>query len=531
MAETSKTKMVLEATHVDKRLESLNELAEMLDRCQKSLSDYLEVKRNAFARFYFISDDELLSILGTSDPTNVQEHMLKLFDNCASLHFGRGNKFVTGMTSSEGEAYNLRDPVSTDTTVEAWMLAVQTEMRDSIRSIMKEAVFYYPSQPRSAWLFAQMGMVALAGSQIWWTWQVEDTFRKVRDGNKRGMKILNQTLTDQLREIVTAVRGPLSKNDRKKINAQIIIDVHQRDIIDKFVRDSILDEREFAWESQLRFYWHKPKNDIEIRQCTGHFGFGYEYMGLNGRLVITPLTDRCYMTLTQALHFRLGGAPAGPAGTGKTETVKDLAKSMGCFCVVFNCGEGLDYQAMGRIFSGLAQCGAWGCFDEFNRIDVEVLSVVSTQIKIIQNASMQQLPRFLFEGKDILLDPNMGIFITMNPGYAGRTELPDNLKALFRPVTMIVPDLEQICEIMLFSEGFDTAKTLAKKMTVLYKLAKDQLSKQHHYDFGMRALKAVLVMAGDLKRASPEHDEDVVLMRGNSCHHARSDCLYLALDA
>ncbi len=514
MAETTKTKIVLEATHAEKRLESLDELAQMLDRCQKSLSDYLEVKRNAFARFFFISDDELLSILGTSDVTNVQEHMLKLFDNCAALHFGRGNKTVTGMTSSEGEEYDLRLPVSTDSTVEVWMLAVQMEMRDSIRAIMKEAVFYYPSQPRSAWLFAQMGMVALAGSQIWWTWQVEDTFRKVRDGNKRGMKILNQALTEQLREIVTAVRGPLSKNDRKKINAQIIIDVHQRDIIEKFVRDSILDEREFAWESQLRFYWYKPKNDIEIRQCTGHFGFGYEYMGINGRLVITPLTDRCYMTLTQALHFRLGGSPAGPAGTGKTETVKDLAKSMGCFCVVFNCGEGLDYQAMGRIFSGLAQCGAWGCFDEFNRIDVEVLSVVSTQIKIIQNAMMQQLPRFLFEGKDILLDPNMGIFITMNPGYAGRTELPDNLKALFRPVTMIVPDLEQICEIMLFSEGFDTAKTLAKKMTVLYKLAKDQLSKQHHYDFGMRALKAVLVMAGDLKRASPLLDEDVVLMRG-----------------
>lgn len=126
---------------------------------------------------------------------------------------------------------------------------------------------------------------------------------------------------------------------------------------------------------------------------------------------------------------------------------------------------------------------------------------------------MHHLKRFQFEGTEIALDSRMGIFITMNPGYAGRTELPESVKALFRPVVVIVPDLQQICEIMLFSEGFLTAKLLAKKMTVLYKLAKEQLSKQHHYDFGLRALKSVLVMAGDLKRGSPDLSEQLVLMR------------------
>eukprot|EP00803_Ostreobium_quekettii_P011338 evm.model.scf_1312.1 EVM.evm.TU.scf_1312.1 scf_1312:839-40608(+) len=513
MADTAKNPNVLEACSAEGRLATLKDLSEALENCQKSLSEYLDTKRCAFPRFYFISDDELLSILGTSDPTSVQEHMLKLFDNCAALKFGRGNKSVVGMTSAEAESFDFRSKVAIEGPVEAWMGAVEAEMRRTLFEISKEGVFYYAKMPRSKWIAEFLGMVALLGSQIWWTWETEDVFRRVRDGNKHAMKELASKLTSQLGELTVMVRGTLTSEVRKKVNTQVIVDVHARDIISNFVRDSIMDAREFAWESQLRFYWDRLEDDTIIKQCTGQFFYGYEYMGLNGRLVITALTDRCYMTLTTALTYRLGGAPAGPAGTGKTETTKDLAKSMALLCVVFNCGEGLDYKAMGSIFSGLVQSGAWGCFDEFNRIEAEVLSVVSSQIKLIQEALKMDLTRFQFEGKEIALDPRTGIFITMNPGYAGRTELPDNLKALFRPVTMVVPDLEQICEIMLFSEGFDGAKVLAKKMTVLYKLSKEQLSKQHHYDFGLRALKSVLIMAGSLKRGSPDMSEDLVLMR------------------
>uniref|UniRef100_A0A8C2AJS1 Dynein heavy chain 10, axonemal-like n=1 Tax=Cyprinus carpio TaxID=7962 RepID=A0A8C2AJS1_CYPCA len=487
---------------VPNRLADLQNLSDGLERCQKSLNDYLDSKRNAFPRFFFISDDELLSILGSSEPTCVQEHMIKvLLCTKEKHHFKVG---VNAMVSAEGEVMDLKQPVPAEGRVEDWMTGVLLEMRRTNRLITKEAIYFYNHRKtRVDWMLDYQGMVVLAANQVWWTWEVEDVFKRMSQGEKQALKQYAKKMHKQIDDLVRRITQPLKKNDRRKINTVLIIDVHARDIVDTFVRDSITDAREFEWESQLRFYWVKEPDELFVRQCSAQFSYGYEYMGLNGRLVITPLTDRIYLTLTQALSMFLGGAPAGPAGTGKTESTKDLAKALGLLCVVTNCGEGMDYMAVGKILSGLAQCGAWGCFDEFNRIDASVLSVISSQIQTIRN----------FEGQEISLDSRIGIFITMNPGYAGRTELPESVKALFRPVVVIVPDLQQICEIMLFSEGFLLAKVLAKKMTVLYKLAREQLSKQSHYDFGLRALKSVLVMAGELKRGSPDLSEDVVLMR------------------
>jgi dynein heavy chain, axonemal len=209
----------------------------------------------------------------------------------------------------------------------------------------------------------------------------------------------------------------------------------------------------------------------------------------------------------------MGGAPAGPAGTGKTETTKDLGRSLGFMVYVFNCSEQMDYRSCGNIYKGLVQTGTWGCFDEFNRISIEVLSVVAVQVKTIQDAIRDKKKRFVFMGEEISLKPSVGLFITMNPGYAGRTELPENLKALFRPCAMVVPDFDLISEIMLVAEGFTEARLLARKFITLYTLCRELLSKQDHYDWGLRAIKSVLVVAGTLRRGDRERPEDEVLIR------------------
>ena len=305
---------------------------------------------------------------------------------------------------------------------------------------------------------------------------------------------LQQELADTIMLYTTMVRKRLPSHVRVNTVGLLTIYVHYRDTVNALLRERVQKEDEFFWQMQFKYELvdieaaltkvanatgDNPLRKLEPEKLNvecevfGHVNkYGFEYLGNCPRLVVTPLTERAQRSLLVALQYHYGGAPEGPFGTGKTETTKDLGRSLARQCYVLNCSASYEYAGVCRFFKGLASSGAWVCFDEFNRMEAKTLSLVAQVIIAIQSALRTQTTggggdkhtTVQLDEAKIPLEPECAVFITMNPGYAGRTELPGSLKALFRSVSMVVPDSVYITEILLYSAGFVGAQQLAKKI-------------------------------------------------------------------
>ncbi|XP_068211563.1 cytoplasmic dynein 2 heavy chain 1 [Palaemon carinicauda] len=481
-------------------------LYDQLARCQKSLNEFLEEKRSAFPRFYFIGDDDLLEILGqATNPEVIQSHLKKLFAGIHNVRFDENNSHIIAMKSLEGEDVPLKKPVEITNKVEEWLAKLSDEMKSTLQHLLVECLEDGRGSSGMDPLKSPSQILCLSDA-ILFTERCEESIKEGRLSNF--LKELEAKLESYTGVDLTPEDNPESVTDSHvlelKLKALIFDTIHNIDVVESLIKNNTTSIGDWEWQKQLRFYVGDA-GKATMKMVDAEFDYTFEYQGNAPKLVHTPLTDKCYLTLTQGMHMGLGGNPYGPAGTGKTESVKALGGLFGRQVLVFNCDEGIDVKSMGRIFVGLVKCGAWGCFDEFNRLEEAVLSAVSMQIQTIQAALKSHAATTMLLDKEIPVDPNSGIFITLNPagkGYGGRQKLPDNLKQLFRPVAMARPDNELIAEVMLFSEGFKNARSLGRKLVAVFSLSKELLTPQQHYDWGLRALKTVLNGCGNLLQAT-----------------------------
>ena len=454
MKKVAKSPKVMDVLNIPAVQRSLERLADLLGKIQKALGEYLERERTSFPRFYFVGDEDLLEIIGNSkNVARLQKHFKKMFAGVASILLNDDNTIILGIASREGEEVKFIRPVSTveHPKINEWLTLVEKEMRFTLASFLAQAVQdikqfkdVIDAQKYMEWCDKYQAQIVVLAAQILWSEDVEAALQQASENP--GKNPLNRVLTsvettlNVLADSVLQEQPPLR---RKKLEHLINEFVHKRTVTRRLLQHGVNNPKSFHWLTEMRFYFDPRQTEVleqlTIHMANARFYYGFEYLGVQDRLVQTPLTDRCYLTMTQALEARLGGSPFGPAGTGKTESVKALGNQLGRFVLVFNCDETFDFQAMGRIFIGLCQVGAWGCFDEFNRLEERMLSAVSQQIQTIQEALKSQADvttntkstiSVELVGKQVRVSTDMAIFITVS--WTRQSFIEINLKFYFR---------------------------------------------------------------------------------------------------
>jgi dynein heavy chain len=283
----------------------------------------------------------------TRDPQAVQPHLIKCFDAVKRLQFGEGeeSKKMLALISAEAEKVPFSTPPVAEGPVESWLLAMQHNMCSTLYDNCKGCLIelgnasvpwmtekpgvagWDPIDRLDSWYFSFPAAAIIMIGQVEWTGGCTEALLAMEDGsNPNGMKDYQTGWINMIDYMVSIVRRQLTPNQRKVIGAKLTLDVHARDTNFEMIHKNISWVNDFDWQKQLRYYWEEEVDDCTLKQTNTYFRYGYEYLGNSMRLVVTPLTDKCYMTLTGGLNLGMGGAPAGPAGTGKTETTKDLAK-------------------------------------------------------------------------------------------------------------------------------------------------------------------------------------------------------------
>jgi len=325
-------------------------MLEQLEVCQKALSGYLDQKRSAFPRFYCVSDAVLLEVLSQgSNPEAIQPHLSSVFDSVDSIQFAKGDPVkIESFKAGLGEGLPLVTPIRAEGNIEDWLGGLLASIQKTVNTAVQYASVDCESMKIDEFTHKYISQVSLIGIQFIWTTDCEDALyrSKTEKGvmntvNKKNQQRLNDLIGINLQtDQQLAVHGRWT---RRKVETMILVDVHARDVFDEMVKKKVKDVEDFEWSKQARFYWRDDLKVAKVHVADVDFDYCNEYLGVKERLVITPLTDRCYITLSQALGFCLGGAPAGPAGTGKTETTKDMGCTLGKLVLVTNCGDQMDW--------------------------------------------------------------------------------------------------------------------------------------------------------------------------------------------
>ncbi|KAK6187606.1 hypothetical protein SNE40_005595 [Patella caerulea] len=570
----------------------LRHMHEELEICFKSLSGYLDNKRKAFPRFYFVSDSILLSILSRpTDLESVRPHLRSIFSQIHDVKLeksseGDGEELSSGrrphtpggssphdrtrtssvisplsnrtntppkidkrlaqvhdvygrtdgdeslnpaslqniptmlpseglvddviimdakaVHSADGEILILQEEVKLTDGVESWLYKLKDSVGKSLHEmnlsviqdcnnsiVMDEWASKYPAQ------VCRMGML------YHWTKECEQGIGDIKYDRKALQGTLRKYVTHTSKLSTVLSRGAWKTIDevmlpvhKGRLECMVSQSLFLRDILENMSARKLREVTDFEWRRSIRCYLHpvEEKQEPLIWILDNHYSYGNEFYGSDVGVALTPMTERCFLTMSQALKQHHGSCVTGPVGVGKTETVKGLANILGNFLGMFHCSITFNPISLGKIAQGMAMDGCWGCFDEAQNLNREAIAVLmDCSYKILQALRSANLSIVLTDGQEIVIKNSVGMFMTSNPSATPPfCSMPNEIRSCYRTVSLIKPDIGQILKAKCSAMGFRAPGILACRLKVLSELVKDQLPSEFHYHFTISALVGVL---------------------------------------
>lgn len=504
--------------------EILRSILDSLKGVRRALYSYIKSERNEFYRFYLLGVEELLEMVGGGVKSLYgQRYLHKMFAGISSLVLDESEDRIVGLKSKEGEVLYLENPISTNgsSRVKNVLKALEIEMKRSVALYISRS--YERLEPHSIydvdldfileWIKSHPSQATSLAYKVLFTEAVEAALKKSGGSGCCLLKNINRWNEQFIDRLVLEMQSSSSLLRRNYQNL-VLEAMRQLNIVSTLISKRVSGISSFTWTSQVRVYYNGCDpclwNRVVVKVSTFSFVYGYEYHGVPECLVYTLLIHSTIIAMCSSISNGYGGCLYGPSGTGKTEVVNFLGNLLGRYVVHFCCDNRFNFKLMGSILIGLCKIGAWGCFDEFNRLEQGTMSSISQLIHNIQ-VGLKNNDNVTLLDNNLFVNANTGIFITMNPNYLGRSVLPANLTSLFR--RMLVKNLNalEVARAILCKEGFENIKDLASKLVTTINICEKRLpsSSEDYYDFSLRMLKNVLTYAGNLKyRQAVSHEPD-----------------------
>ena len=446
-----------------------------------SLNDYLELKRSAIPRLYFISNEEVLKLISTTDFGVFTEQISKVLMNIIRLDAhsigssesvspnsdGAGSNFadlkIFGVAGEDGDILTLSEPVSCSGQIEEWIPDLFSSMQKSMKETLSVSLSRYSSSPLNKWLMTVSTYIAAITLNISFTRDIEDCFNNL-EANPRSFRQYETTLKHKVQELMTAMNNPISANEIQKISSILTLILYQFEKAHIFTDRKSSHNWKIDWENCFCYKYDTASMNVLLNYRDNTWEHGLEYWGMAPSTIITPAIEQAIVNLCAA---RAGGdVPIvyGLNGAGKTNLLHFYASVFGKFIFHTPTYNDLSIFYIRKIILGAVLTGSWVHFSHIKEFSKEAQAFIFDNIASIMQSKAVGTNKYIVNDTPLQISPSVCFFYSCGVNEMQNTEISPALRQFARPVALALPLAKKIIEAKLISFGFKSAQTLSQTL-------------------------------------------------------------------